>query len=202
MTLEELIIPDGMYFVEFGKSLVCRDKSYDTNYAKYVKNWLAFDVDPLESTTAVVSILNSGDGIIITRMPCISYGSITQYKKEQVFYIPDENTEEQELNLCEDDVLAVVDTLPPIVNDLSILYNVGDHVYLTKTEQQMRYHGCCFRPEICKVPIMRKIISIVNTKDRVMYQLSGCGIHFCNKDVGDFVFNTYEDANKKLNESK
>lgn len=88
--------------------------------------------------------------------------------------------------------------MPSLLNiiryDKQIKFRVGDHVYFTKTEQELRYHGGCFRAEKTSIPIARKIVSITMTEDTVQYQISGCGIHFENKDIGKFVFSTYKDA--------
>lgn len=202
MTIEELKIPDGTYdCCMYSKELIHTKSQVD--YGKYVKNWSAFHREPL-TEVSVIMIQNVNKDILILDIPCISYTSIRKYSKEEIFQIPDENTvniKDQEFNKFDEfkgDVLVIADTIPGM-SDLSVLYKVGDHVYVTKTEQEMKYTGCCFRPEKTSIPIIRKIISITTTKDRVLYQLSGCGIHFCNKDVGEFVFNTYEDANGKLN---
>lgn len=207
MTIEELKIPDGTYdCCMYSKELIHKETL--TNYGKYVKNWGCLHFEPL-SEVCIISILNVRDDIIIMNLPCISYSDARKYKKEEIFQIPNENTvnsKDQEFNKFDEfegDVLSVitVDTTPR-VNDLSVLYKVGDHVYVTKTESEMKYTGCCFRPEKTSIPIMRKIISITTTEDRVLYQLSGCGVHFDNKAIGDYVFNTYEDANNKLNNIK
>ena len=71
---------------------------------------------------------------------------------------------------------------------------VGDTLYLTRTEQELRYHGCGFRPETTDIPIERTIISINITRDGVKYQLSGCGVHINESDIGKIAYTNYEDA--------
>lgn len=76
--------------------------------------------------------------------------------------------------------------------------NIGDTIYLTRSECELRYHGCMFRPEPLGAPDERKIITITITKEGIRYQLSGCGIHIDEDDIGKIAFVSYDDANTVL----
>lgn len=76
--------------------------------------------------------------------------------------------------------------------------SIGDTIYLTRSECELRYHGCMSRPKPLGAPDERKVITITITKDGIKYQLSGCGIHISEDDIGKIAFASYDEANNAL----
>lgn len=160
----------------------------DTTDHQY-KNWTVVDSTLIDGSTRFEILANY---LISTKVSdCFDPNGIfdvtdTSFKyhdENRVIYfikLPDENYNPDVLGI---DSAVYVPKL-----------HIDDTLYLTRTESELRYHGCCFIPNITDTPIERKVISITITRDGVKYQLSGCGVHITEDCIGKFAFTNYDDA--------
>lgn len=80
-------------------------------------------------------------------------------------------------------------------------YKVGDKVYFIKTFKEIYWQMYSKTPpEPTKHPFEKKITQVVHCADGTMYQVKGG--HFHESWIGDIVFDTKEEAESAIKESR
>lgn len=77
-------------------------------------------------------------------------------------------------------------------------FKVGDRVWFIKTFKEIYWKGEEFRPTPTKRPFEKKITQVVHTKNGTIYQVKGG--HFHESWVGNIVFETKKEAERKIRE--